>query len=144
MFERWWTITQEVNMKKLIPIFLLFFSVNGYCGWFKVTESDSMSIFIEDSKITKKDKFIRIWSLYSLNVPQKLPNGEFYHSYVLLKEIDCIEDKSRDLSTTLYQDVMGKGKVIYTYDEISNWSFSRPGTIGDSLVQFSCGFKNLK
>jgi hypothetical protein len=144
LFERRWTITQEVNMKKLILIFLLLFSVNGYCGWFKVGESDSTSLFIEDSKITKKDKFIRIWSLYSLNVPQKLPNGEFYHSYVLLKEIDCVEDKSRDLSTTLYQDMMGKGKVIYTYDEISNWSFSRPGTLVDSLVQFSCGFKNLK
>lgn len=131
-------------MKKLIPIFLLFFSVNGYCGWFKVTDSDSMSIFIEDSKITKKDKFIRIWSLYSLNIPQKLTGGEIYQSYVLLNEIDCVEGKQRDLSTTLYQEVMGKGKVIYTSDEISKWSFSRPGTIGDSLVQFSCGFKNLK
>lgn len=131
-------------MKKLIPIFLLFFSINGHCGWFKVTESDSMSVFIEDSKVTKKDKLIRIWSLYSLNFPQKLSDGETYQSYVLLKEIDCFEGKSRDLSTTLYQEVMGKGKVIYTSDEFSKWSFSRPGTVGESLNQFSCGLKQTK
>ncbi|QWD76637.1 hypothetical protein ICV32_02950 [Polynucleobacter sp. MWH-UH24A] len=131
-------------MKKLIPISLLFFSVNGYCDWFKVTESNSMTVYIDDSKITKKDKFIRIWSLHNMNKPEKLRDGKVYQSYVTFNEIDCNEEKSRDLKLTLYQNEMGKGSVVFTSDEISKWSFSGPGTIGDSLVRFSCGFKHLK
>lgn len=144
MFEGRWTFTEEIRMKNLVTIFLLFFSVNGYCDWFKVTESNSITVYIDDSKITKKDKFIRVWSLHNLNIPQKINDGKSYQSYVTLNEIDCHEDKSRDLSLTLYQNEMGRGSVVFTSGEVSKWSFSGPGTIGESLIKFSCGFNHLK
>lgn len=130
-----------MNMKTLIPIFLLFFSVNGYCGWFKVVESDSTTTYIDDSKISKKDKFIRVWTLNNMTKPRKLDNGMTYQSYISLTEIDCREDRMRELSTTLYQDEMGKGSVLISLNEVSKWSFSPPGSVGDNLVKFSCGFK---
>lgn len=128
-------------MKKLLTIFLLSFSINGYCEWFKVVESDSTTTYIDDSKIKKKDKFIRVWTLTSHKIPVKLDNGKIYQSYVSFVEIDCREDRSRNLSTTIYEDSMGKGNPVVVLNEVSKWSFSSPGTVGDSLIQFSCGFK---
>ena len=128
-------------MKKLLSLFLLLFSINGYCGWFKVIESDSTTTYIDDSKIKNKDKFIRVWVLTDQKNPVKLDNGKVYQSYVSFVEIDCRDDKSRDLSTTLYQDSMGRGNPLINLNEVSKWSFSPPGSVGDSLIKFSCGFK---
>ena len=128
-------------MKKLLTIFLLSFSINGYCEWFKVVESDSTTTYIDDSKIKKKDKFIRVWTLTNQKTPVKVDNGMSYQSYVTLVEIDCRDDRSRNLSTTLYQDSMGKGNPLIDLNEVSNWSFSPPKSVGDSLIKFSCGFK---
>ena len=128
-------------MKKLLTIFLLSFSINGYCEWFKIVESDSTTTYIDDSKIKKKDKFIRVWTLTSHKIPVKLDNGKIYQSYVSFVEIDCREDRSRNLSTTIYEDSMGRGNPVVVLNEVSKWSFSSPGTVGDSLIQFSCGFK---
>ena len=142
MFEVWWKITEEMtDMKKLLTIFLLSFSINGYCEWFKVVESDNSTVYVEDSKISKSDKFIRIWTLHNLSNPRKLNSGKSYRSYITLTEVDCLEDKSRDLSTTVYQNIMGNGDVVITFEENSKLKFSPPGSVGDLLIKFSCGFK---
>lgn len=95
-------------MKKLLVTFLLLFSINGYCNWFKVVESDSTTTYIDDSTIKKTNKSIRVWILTNQRTPVKLDNGKMYRSYVSLVEVDCGEQKSRNLSTTLYQDAMEK------------------------------------
>ena len=128
-------------MKKILTTLLFLFSTNAYCDWFKIVESDSTITYIDDSKIKKKDKFIRVWTLTSQKIPVRLDNGKIYQSYVSLVEVDCREDRSRNLSTTLYDDSMGKGSPVVILNDVSKWSFSSPGSVGDSLIQFSCGFK---
>ena len=128
-------------MKKLLITFLFLFSTNAYCDWFKVTESDTAITFIDDSKITKKDKFIRAWTLTNFLNPVKFDDGTIYQSYVSFMEFDCREDKSRILSSTVYKDEMGKGKTLFTSNEVSKWNFSPPKSVGDFLIQFACGFK---
>ena len=71
MFEGWWTVTEEVNMKKLIPIFLLFISGSVFSETY--TCSTDLSKFgqtgVETTIFTRSGKNFIGTNKYRKNFP---------------------------------------------------------------------------
>jgi len=128
VFEVWWKITEEMSMKKLTTIFLLLFSINGYCEWTSVSFTDEGISYVDFSTIKKSGNYLRSWGL---------TNYKDNTSQVYLTEFDCVEDRSRDLSLTGYSGPMGTGNPR-TVNITSKWDYHRPNTMGFILLKSVC------
>ena len=127
-------------MKRILTIFLLLFSINGYCEWIKVIESDSSVTFIEPSTIKRTGKTIRSWELFNFNSPQPLGNKRF-SSIKGYTETDCSEEKRRDLSSIYYSGSMGDGEVVFKYDSPGEWKYFPPDSVASSMIKLVCKTK---
>jgi hypothetical protein len=142
VFEIWWKVTEEmINIKKLLTIFLLLFSINGYCQWKQVSESDSSTVYIELSSVKRMGKSVRVWSLYNFINPLEFGKSGTYRSLKSYDEYDCVEDRSKNLAMLFYSGDMGEGVNIHTSDKVGDWRFHSPGSIGLSLLKSSCRLK---
>jgi len=139
--ERWWKITKEIDMKKLLITFLFLFSSNAYCDWLKVTESDSLVVYIEPSTVKKFGQSVRVWSLYNFLNSREFEKRGTYKSFKSYDEYNCSEDKSKNLSILFFSGDMGEGNNIYINDKGNDWRYQSPGSIGLSLLKYSCGLK---
>ena len=135
MFEVWWKITEEMNMKKLLTIFLLLFSINGYCEWTRVgnSEDKDITIYIDKSTIKRVGGYIRVWSLWDM---QK-PNNKML-SMMSLEEYDCSNEKKRVIQLAGYTGRMAGGNSVGTQQGDNNWSFVAPGTVGTNIHNEVC------
>ena len=129
MFEVWWKITEEMtNMKKLLTIFLLSFSINGYCEWVKVTSGTTGTQYIDFSTIKRNGKYLRVWNL--IDYTDKT-------SQISLSDYDCDEDRTLLISLTTYSSSMGTG-TARSEPIISKWEYEIPNTIGYILLKRLC------
>jgi hypothetical protein len=106
---------------------------NEYGGYFYDLQSIrrvSKNVAQVWEKMIFLEKGVQIWTQKQGLEFKKL-------SYSLcLKEFDCNEQKSRQLSLTLYDQ---NGKVISSSGNyISPWDFIVPGSVGESLFNIVC------
>jgi len=138
VFEVWWSFTKEMtNMKKLLTIFLLLFSINGHCEWTKLVDNDETSSYIDKTTIKKNGSFVKVWELLDYKTPQELNSGK-YKSSVILFEYDCKDERRRILSLVEYTEQMGIGKQILTIDDPDKWSYVKPNTMQFLLMKSLC------
>ena len=128
MFEVWWKITEEMNMKKLLTIFLLSFSINGYCEWVKVTSGTTGTQYIDFSTIKRNGKYLRVWDLIDFNNKT---------SQISLTQFDCDEERTMLISLTGYSGSMGTGTPSSTPIN-PKWEYEIPNTNGYILLKRVC------
>lgn len=93
--------------------------------WTYVGESeDDESYFLKLDSLSRKGKFVRIWS--------KMTKGEETKS-VTLDEYDCVEHRTRTIQSTAYD-----GSQATTTTKPSTWSYVVPNTVGEMLVKAAC------
>ena len=113
-------------MKKIIGLFLMFFSVNCFAEWIFVSSStdDTIKIYIDFSTKKKVGRYIRVWSLMDKN-----KTGEKIRSYKVLEEFDCSLDRIRVIQMSSYSEPMGSGNVIDSLGGNNAWNYITPGTV---------------
>ena len=115
-------------MKKLLTIFLLLFSINGYCEWTPVSSGNDGVTYVDFSTIKKSGNYLRSWGLIDFK-------GNF--SLIYLTEYDCSEERSRDLSLTSYSGPMGTG-IPKISNITPNWVYHRPNSSGFIVLKSVC------
>ena len=137
MSEVWWKITEEIDMdmKKLLTMFLLLFSVNGYCEWTQVStnEKGDSKLYLDFSTKKNVSGYTRIWVL----LDSKRPDDK-YKSFITLEEFDCSGERKKTLQLTPYSGSMGKGNSAGTLNENFNWTFVTPGTMEATMFRQVC------
>jgi hypothetical protein len=122
-------------MKKIIGLFLLLFSINGYCDWVHVGESDDGNYTTYVDINTKKTvgRYIRVWTLMDM----KKPEGNI-KSLVTLEEFDCSSDRKRVIQLTGYKDSMGTGGTVGTEEGSMRWTYVIPNSLVDVMYKRVC------
>ena len=135
MFEVWWTITEEMNMKKLLTIFLLLFSINGHCEWTQVTtnEKGDSKLYLDFSTKKNVNGYTRVWVLLDIN-----RTDVNYKSYITLEQFDCSGERKKTLQLTPYSGSMGRGSSSGTQNDNFNWTYITPGTVEANMFKQVC------
>lgn len=122
-------------MKKIIGLFLLLFSINGYCDWVNVGESDDGNYTTYVDFNTKKTVggYIRVWTLMDM----KKPEGNI-KSLIALEEFDCSTDRKRTIQLTGYKDSMGAGGTVGTEEGSKRWTYVIPNSLIDIMYKSVC------
>ena len=124
-------------MKKLLTIFLLLFSINGYCEWTVVDLDKDVNDYMDFTTIKRSSTSIRVWELLDFKNTQSL-DGMYFNSIVSLREYDCSQDRVRVLSSTYFSNKMGSGNLIKQFNQPTDWKYLLPRTLGSKKLNILC------
>lgn len=124
-------------MKKLLTIFLLLFSINGYCEWTVVDLDKDVNDYMDFTTIKRSPTSIRVWELLDFKNTQSL-DGMYFNSIVSLREYDCSQDRVRVLSSTYFSNKMGSGNLIKQFNQPTDWKYLLPRTLGSKKLNILC------
>ena len=124
-------------MKKLLTIFLLLFSINGYCEWTVVDLDKDGNGYMDFSTIKRSSTSVRVWELLDFKNTQSL-GSIYYNSIVSFREYDCSQDRVRGLSSTYFSNTMGSGNPIKQFNQPTDWKYVLPGTVGSKKLNILC------
>jgi hypothetical protein len=122
-------------MKKIIGLFLIFFSVNGYCQWeLSSTSRDGLiSTYIDFKRIKKIGPNLRVWTLIDL----KQSSNEVM-SYLALDDWNCSEGKRKSIQISTYSNNMARGNPLHTTEGDGKWVYLTPGSMQDEIYSKIC------
>jgi hypothetical protein len=116
-------------MKKLLTIFLLLFSINGYCEWTKVLTGNSSVHYVDFSTIKKTGAYLRVWDLIDY---------EDKTSEIGLSDYDCDQERTRIISITKYSGPMVTGTSRSLTTKTPEWVYEIPNTTGHLMLKRVC------
>ncbi len=102
-------------------------------------KDDNVQIFI-NTDYEKKGSFVKVWWLLNYKNGTKNSLGKVIYSNNTLHHFDCSERKVVLLGLVQYDDLMGKGNIIYNKDvSYSNdWEIIYPNSIMDGIRSEVC------
>ena len=126
-------------MKKVIVTILLTYSIIGFAAkWKKITEDyDGNSIYIDLDSIEKKESRV-----YYSNLIDFLEPKQKGYSVVSKFKVDCGEEQMSWLSTTYYNQEMGKGEIT-SFSTIKQIRLPQTDTIARAELLFVCNWSTL-
>ena len=126
-------------MKKVIVIILLNYSIIGFAAkWEKITQGyDGNSIYIDLDSIEKKESRI-----YYSNLIDFLEPKQKSYSVISKFKVDCGEEQMSWLSTTYYNQEMGKGEIT-SISTIKQIRLPQTDTIARAELLFVCNWSTL-
>ena len=121
-------------MEKVIIIILLTHSISGFAvNWKKITEDyDGSSIYIDIDNIKKTESRIYYFKLIDFLEPKQKR-----FSVVSKFKVDCREEQMSWLSTTYYNQPMGKGEII-SKSTIKQIRLPQTDTVARAELLFVC------
>lgn len=127
------------KMKKIFATTLLLFSVNSFAEWTLFTGSDGVDVYLDISTLKKVEKNLRVWTLYSFSSPKTLKVADKVHQSIMsYQEVDCVQEKSRNLALQFFKEKMGEGGVVYSTNDAGEWSYHAPNSIGHLMIKVVC------
>ena len=105
--------------------------------WIKVTELEGDQYFFDTNSIRKTGDIRRVWTV--INYKSKNAKGAL--SSRGLHEYDCKEERFRVLATSSHGEPMAGGKLIDSWNQVSDWGYIPPGTIAQTMLTFLCAAK---
>lgn len=125
-------------MKKLLfALTLVIISTDALASWTLISEANQ--VYVDFSSIRRAGSIVRIWVLTNFRTEQELVVSKKFLSVVSLEEHDCQSGKFRLLDNTAYSDLMGKGSVIFSANQMSEWQYVQPETNGATRWEIACG-----
>jgi hypothetical protein len=126
-------------MKIILFSFLSFFCISANADWIKLNQNKAMdtAYFIDLANIRGNKDKVRMWTLtdYSnIQVTKKI-NYQSIKSFV---EINCQSNNMRILAYSLYEQPMGKGKVVFSKGRPFEWEAVKPSTINGLFLNMGC------
>jgi hypothetical protein len=112
-------------------------------GWEYLTATDDTVWFVR-SAVQPASGLRRVWIRSENANPTnegffKSAGGTFFVSgSVSLQEVDCSEQKQRTLQITYYEKRNMSGETSSRTSEKPSWSYSAPGTVGESWARWAC------
>lgn len=128
------------EMKKLIIVFLFFFSHSVQAEWtFLFKSSDeTFSMFIASGAIQKQNNFVRVWERLEYQQPQKYLTFT-YQSIRAFVEYDCQQKRYRTYAEQYFSESNLKGGVVYDINRPNpDWKFAPPQTTVLALLNIVC------
>ncbi len=124
-------------MKKAI-LTLVLAAVSGGAWaqqWVRVSVGESGTVlYVDPSTIRKDGNLRRFWSLYDFLKPDK--HGDLSSRGV--EEIDCKEERRRDLQEDWFRGPMGSGERSGGSNRPTEWRYVAPGSTGAAIMKFVC------
>jgi hypothetical protein len=101
--------------------------------WVLLVEQE-LSWSVRPGSVRDVGKYRRAWLLLDRDNPA--PSGTL--SSVALYEFDCDNERTRWLTVIHYAGSGGRGQVLDTDNEISEWAYTAPGTVFESVSNYIC------
>ena len=125
----------------LIALLLVSTAVSGAvhaAQWRKVSAAPG-DVFYIDSRVVKKDKTRKVWSMHSYTKPQTTPEGKPYRSVKAQHLYSCQDRTAVMLSQVFYPETMGRGEPVenYIYEKFSPEEVT-PGSPFDKALAKVC------
>lgn len=126
-------------MGRFILILLLaIVSNSALAEWTEIGENEELTAFTSFSSIKKHGHRITMWSMYNYKVPHEL-DGKTYQSSKTQLEFDCKMDRVRMLAFSIYPEIMGEGKALYSDTHTGQWTPSVPDSLNERRWKTICG-----
>lgn len=114
----------------MIPLLLL--SGPAHAEWVKIDEQ--VTQYVDPDTISRKGDLVKMWILADFK-----SSAGFDWSIKQQREFDCAKDSHRHLATLTFSGHMGKGRVMGSDRDISEWYSVEPGTMQQTLWKVACG-----
>lgn len=127
-------------MKKIAISLIFFLSLAAYAvDWRLVGDAKESKLYLDMDSFRDVNGYRRGWLMTSYSKRQ-LVNEAGYKSDLALKEVDCKEGRSRNLSGMFRSEEMGRGDVIGSFEkpDTAKWSFIVPGSVGEFEARVFC------
>ncbi len=124
-------------MKKAILALVLVAVSSGAWAqqWVEVSANESGTVFyVDPTTIKKNGNLRRYWTVHNLAKADK--DGDL--SYRSLAEVDCKEERIRDLQADYFRAPMASGQRSGGLSSPNEWRYVAPGTSGESVMKFVC------
>lgn len=106
--------------------------------WVEVGENRT-TLYVDPYNIYRKGDRVKMWHLKNHKTTQTSEvTGDFYLSSLSQREYDCVEERIRVLSFTLFSDNMGSGKVVYFDSSEGEWVPVEPESINQNSWKLAC------
>lgn len=119
-------------------------------NWIKVVDSNDSKMYYDPQSLMRANEMVKVWLIVVWQgrakanyIEKRRSNGysikdydQYSHS-MNLQEYDCVERKVRQLAVV---DYGGRKKVLssLTNDDLSDWSYVIPESIGDDILKKVC------
>lgn len=105
--------------------------------------NDDGTDYANPSNMSKSGNKVKMWSLLDLKTALEFNQANVHIRTLSIKkrrEYDCKEKKTRDLSSSLFSENMGKGIVNYSESvEGKTWETFSHNSVIEGLWEFACG-----
>ncbi len=108
--------------------------------WIKVNEDDKSSYYADYATIRKAGNKVKIWTLVDFKSVKDV-DGVKSLSLKRQLELDCKEERTRDLTYTFFSENMGFGNVLWSTNKANKWKAVGPDSVGMLVWETACGKK---
>jgi tetratricopeptide (TPR) repeat protein len=115
-------------------------NINAAAGWVIVGSDKTNTQYANPSTIRRKGNIVTMWDLLDYNKARVLNKSiKPFMSMKNQEEYDCEEERMRTLSSSLHSGKMGKGNVVFSDSDPSQWISIPPQSRGENLWEVACG-----
>lgn len=115
-------------------LFMSGVSAPAAAEWTSFGKNKGGDEFFIDLATVKKGARARAWLMTNYDTPLA---GRAWSSKVYY-EVDCDQERVRDLAARYYGTAMAEGKLLESSDSPSEWKYADPQSFRESLVYFLC------
>ena len=121
-------------------ILLVLSSGPAFAEWIKVVDNDQtgITVYADPMTVRRNGNLVKGWLLYDFKTIQTKTYAAFL-SFTALSEIDCTEERTRQLALTNFSRNMGTGEVVYTGADEGKWYPVQPESVDRTLWKLACG-----
>ena len=135
------------NARPFLPLacvwsLLVLSSGPAFAEWIKVVDNDQtgITVYADPMTVRRNGNLVKGWLLYDFKTIQTKTYAAFL-SFTALSEIDCTEERARQLALTNFSRNMGTGEVVYTGAAEGKWYPVPPESVDRTLWKLACGKK---
>jgi hypothetical protein len=120
----------------LAPLLLLLALPVGAQNWVRYAENEVIDYYFDPSTIRMRSQFLRVWTLSDYK------KGDGFHgrSSLVLWELDCTDERVRQIASEGRLERMGKGVSMKraTISPVPDWDYAAPGGPEARLLKQVC------
>ena len=133
------SIKKDFKVKNFLIVLVLLLPHQVFAQQWKEysRNSEGDTFFIDITSIKNVNNLKRVWRLSNFKEPLVSNNISAFSS-VLYTEIDCKEQKYRNIDSRFFDKPNGSGKVVEMTKSDGSWSFFAPGSTIYNLYQVMC------
>ena len=125
----------------MIPLLLLS-GGPALAEWVEIgisTSSVPLAVYVDPDTRRRKGNLVKMWTLFDHPTAETSVTRKPFSSSKIQSQFDCEEERSRFLAMTAFSGHMGKGDVVISNSDETNWKPVEPGSTDEVLWRLACG-----